>query len=170
MSRVTTAVTVLASIVLLARGSEAAKLMCPDTLTDDKTREVMATSAPEIKVRASAQNDSQKWMEVVRPLIRKAAKLAKEQRSKIIAEGVENSCSAPQQYVGQTIPVPDKASGCDHKIVIRSADDEHVWVQAVAVCKYDWACCSFEDSSKTAGYMLEGPMNPQTSTSTAIKK
>jgi hypothetical protein len=148
----------------------AVKLDCPDTLTDDKTREVMATSAPEVKVRASAQGNYQKWQEVVRPLVRKAAKQAKEQRSKILSEGIENSCTAPLQYVGQIIPVPERASGCEHKIVTRPADDEHVWVQAVAICKYDWACCTMADGAGSiAGVTLEGPLGATSSTATLKK-
>lgn len=160
----------LSLIVLVPGFSLGEKLVCPDVATYDKAKEVMATSSPEVKVRASSQNDSRRWLEIIRPLIQKAAKQAKMDRSKIMQEGIEKYCPAPEIYVGQIIPVEGKATGCDHKIVTRPAEEGAIWVQAVAICKYSWSCCSPEVMpAQPAGYTLEGPMNPQSSTTTLKK-
>ena len=89
----------------------AGKLICPDTLDDSHHRDVMATSAPEIKVRANSQEDGRHWSEIIKPLTQKAIKLAKTQRSTAIEDGVEHGCPSSQVYVGQLMPVPDKPSG-----------------------------------------------------------
>jgi hypothetical protein len=71
----------LAALILLLPGfALAGQLSCPDTPGDTRIREAMATSAPEVKVPAAAQNDSSRWSPIVKPLIQKAIKQAKEQR------------------------------------------------------------------------------------------
>jgi hypothetical protein len=138
-------------------------LNCPDTPDAVHVREVVATSAPEVKVRAALQNDSKKWQEIVRPLTQKAIKSAKTQRSVLIQEGVEKSCTSPQLYVAQIVPASAKPSGCDHKIVTRPAEENTMWVQVIATCKFAWACCipqEINSSESSTGYKLEGPLNP----------
>jgi hypothetical protein len=121
-------------------------LVCPDSLDDMQGRDVMATSAPEVKVRATTQNDGKRWAEIVRPLTVKAVKQAKAQRAMLMQEGIEKACPSNQYYVGRLIPVPERVSGCEQRVVTRPADDEHLWVQVVAICKYDSACCTTEEA------------------------
>ena len=156
-------------VILSAAQARASEWMCPETSNDLHHRQVLATSAPEIKVRSATQDVSASWVKTLKPLTTKAIRLAKEERSKAIQDGIERSCIAPQTYFAQLVNVPDTASGCEHKIVTRPADGEHIWVQVVATCKYDWSCCSPKGSGR-AGFSLEGPLggNPPTeSTSTA---
>jgi len=163
---------VSALLLLMPAAALAGKLICPDTLDDAKHREVMATSSPEVKVRASAQGDSKRWLEVIRPLTQKAVKQAKTQRAELIQQGIEHSCTLPQQYVGQIIPVPDRASGCESRVVTRPGESDFIWVQVIATCKYDWACCTPESLpgavGAAVGYTLEGPLT-QGSTTPAKK-
>jgi hypothetical protein len=135
----------------------------------------VATSAPEVKVRASSQGDSHRWSQITKPLVQKAIKLAKAQRATTIEDGIERACQAPEQFVAQLLPVPERPSGCDHRIVTRPADGEMLFVQVIATCRYNWSCCTVEDTgAKTgAGYSLEGPLGgtpPTTSSTTAPTK
>lgn len=155
-------------VVLSAAQVRAGDWVCPDTGNDLHHREVLATSAPEIKARSGAPDDSSVWAKTVKPLTTKAIRLAKEARSKAIEDGIEHSCSAPQTYVAQMVNAADTSSGCEHKIITRPADGEHIWVQVVATCKYDWSCCSPKGSGRS-GFFLEGPLGgnpPVESTST----
>src|SRR5579871_4056808 len=82
----------------------AANLFCPDSPSDVHYRESTATSAPEIKVRTSSQEDGHQWSKLIRPLKIKATKLAKDQRAIAIEEGIEHNCTSPSQiYVAQMI-------------------------------------------------------------------
>jgi len=168
------AIKMVLAALLMTSGSAlvmAGQLMCPDTSDSSHTREVMATSSPEIKVRAGSQDDSHRWAEIVKPLTQKAIKLAKAQRTTQIEDGIEHGCNSMEQYVGQILPVPDKPSGCDHRIVTRPADSEHIWVEVVAICKYDWACCTPDAkgahaaSGNATGYALEGPISGNSASS-----
>jgi hypothetical protein len=157
-------------LVLLPTLALAEKLVCPDTTDDLHHRDVMATSAPEIKVLAKSQEDTRRWTEIVRPLTQKAMKMAKIQRATLIEDGVEHGCSMPHVYVGRILPNSDMSSGCDHRVVTRPAETDHIWVQVVATCKYDWSCCTPEEDKSTrtgtgnaVGYTLEGPLSPKPS-------
>ena len=162
------ALLLLVSLSVVPNLSIGAKLMCPEAPEDSHRKEIVATSAPEVKVRANAQDDSRRWAEIVKPLTQKAIKAAKAQRAIAIQEGIEHGCPSNQTFVGQFVPAPDRASGCEHKIVTRPGDEGHVYVQVIAVCKYDWMCCTNEESvpahvappasSKPTGYKLEGPI------------
>jgi hypothetical protein len=149
----------------------ASRLECPDAIDNSQRKEIVATSAPEVKVRTSHQN-TDRWWEITKPLTRKAIKLAKEQRAEAIAQGVENLCKLPDHYVAQIIPYPNRPSGCEHKIVSRPAEEGYLWVQVVATCRYEWACCRAEENaillpgSGDAGAAAEaGPVTPGTTTS-----
>ncbi len=157
--------------MLWAAESRAGEWVCPDSGNDLHHREVLATSAPEAKVRSAVQDEAAAWAKTVKPLTAKAVKLAKEERSKAIEDGIEHSCSAPQTYVAQLVNAPETASGCEHKIVTRPADAEHLWAQVVATCKYDWSCCSPKGSGR-AGFSIEGPVGgtPPATESTATTK
>jgi hypothetical protein len=148
-------------LTLASGGSNASTLSCPDTTAPARHQEVMATSAPEIKARTASEDDSHRWTQIIKPLAQKAIKLAKEHRAAVMEDGIEHACESPQVYVGQILPVPDKPSGCDHRVITRPADDEHVWVQVVATCNYEWSCCTSDDSKMSrsggsASYSLEG--------------
>jgi hypothetical protein len=127
----------------LSHFSRASTIVCPDLPDTTHRREIVATSAPEQKVRLHAP-ESSRWGEITRPLIRKAIKQAKAMRAKQITGQIDTVCDLPKQYVAQLIPAAGKASGCDSRIITRPADDEHLWVQAIATCRYDWACCTIE--------------------------
>ena len=143
------------------------KLSCPDSDDDLHAQESTATSAPEIKLSKASPEDGHRWAKAVKPLTIKAIKLAKAQRASAMEEGIEHNCPSPQIYVGQLNPLSAQGSGCEHRIVTRPADGEHVWVQVVAICKYTWSCCSVDEgksaraaSGNSAGFTLEGPLNP----------
>jgi hypothetical protein len=158
---------------LLSTPLFAGTLNCPDTPDAVHVRDVMSTSAPEIKVRAATKEDAKRWAEITKPLILKAIKQAKTQRSDLIQEGVEQGCVAPQLYVAQIVPASAKPSGCDHRIITRPAEDNHLFVQAVATCKFAWACCvpeKVESNAPSTGYKLEGPLNPNTPKSSAASQ
>lgn len=151
------------------------KLSCPDSVDAIHQKEIMATSAPEVKVRKTAQNDGKLWIETTRPLTQKAIKLAKKARSEQIQNGIETSCMAGQVFVGQIVPLGDKPSGCEHHVVTRPADDEHLYVQVIASCRYDWACCGVEAATSlkagaTTGFVLEGPLSQSSATPAPPKK
>lgn len=151
------------------------KLSCPDSVDAIHQKEVMATSAPEVKVRKSAQNDGKSWGDIVRPLTIKAIKLAKKARSEQIQHGIETSCMTGQVFVGQIVPLGDKPSGCEHHVIARPADDEHLFVQVIATCRYDWACCATDTAAPlkagaTTGFVLEGPISQGGQNNTPPKK
>ena len=98
-------------LILSSARVHGAEWICPDSGNDLHHREVLATSAPEVKVRTTIQDDSAAWVKTLKPLTTKAIRLAKEERSKAIQEGVERSCNAPQTYVAQIVNVADTASG-----------------------------------------------------------
>jgi hypothetical protein len=153
--------------------SFAGTLNCPDTPDAVHVRDVMATSAPEIKVRSASKEDGKRWSELTRPLVVKAIKQAKTQRSDLIQEGVEQGCTTPQIYVAQIVPASAKPSGCDHRIVTRPADEGMIYVQAIATCKFAWACCTPDEvkaGESTPGYKLEGPLNPNAPRSSAASQ
>jgi hypothetical protein len=168
------------------RSAIAADLFCPTgyegVAAEAHHNDAYATSAPEVKVRAGLQADSAVWRRTTRPLILKAVEQAKAKRAASIEDGIENACGTKQQYISQIVPFEERSSGCDYRIVSRPADAEHVWVQAIAFCKYDWNCCrpttgamprsnasSGATSSGTASYSLEGPLNPEPSTTTTTR-
>jgi hypothetical protein len=155
--------------------------ICPDTSVATHHQDVVATSAPEIKVRKDSQIDEHRWAAIVKPLTQKALKQAKAERAQSIEDGIEHMCSAPEQYIAQIIPVGEKISGCEHRVVTRPADETHVWVQVMAICQYDWNCCNRDDMNSSsraagnaAGYKLEGPVSsgsmPATSSTTVKSK
>lgn len=158
ISRISLILLLMTALNVVHRGW-AATLMCSDSSNDLHHREVMATSAPEVKARATSEDDEAHWAKIVRPLTLKAVKLAKIQRAAAIEDGIEHSCSSSEQYVAQIIPVPNQVSGCEHHAVTRAGENGQVWVQVVAVCKYDWVCCSPE--AKIAGMTSSTkPANP----------
>ena len=164
---------VVSLFILGAVDVHAGRLICPDNPEDLHAREAMATSSPEVKIRVETQKDSSKYPQIIKPLVVKAIKAAKEQRSKAIQEGIEQACEAPQQYVARLLPVPHRSSGCDHRIVTRIADPGHLWVQVVATCKYDWTCCMPEEAKATGGsvgFTLEGPVTGSVPSSTGTAK
>jgi hypothetical protein len=142
----------------------AGRLQCPDSPDGIHTRDIVATSAPEIKASQASKDDTTRWNKIIHPLTLKAIKLAKAQRASVIEDGIEQSCPANLVYVAQLLPFPDKPSGCDHRIVTRPGDNGGLFVQVIATCRYTWSCCSPEEarSSKPSpvSYKLEGPLNP----------
>ncbi len=159
-------------VILLSIGvgahAHAARMQCPDAPDQIHAREITATSAPEVKLRTRLQDDSSGWKAAVRPLISKAVSLAKAERAASIESGVENGCKSPQIFIGQLTPTT-QVSGCDHRIVTRPADEGHVWVQVIAICKYTSMCCTMEEpapagtksEAHAAGVTLEGPITGQ---------
>jgi hypothetical protein len=160
----------------------AADSICPTgyegVSSDVHHSDAYATSAPEVKVRSGIQSNSSAWRKIIRPLIAKAVDQAKAKRASAIESGIENACAAKQQYTSQIVPFEERPSGCDYRVVNRLADPDHVWVLAIAFCKYDWNCCRptvavesrASETSSTAGttsFTLEGPLNPEPSTTTA---
>jgi hypothetical protein len=120
-------------------------LICPagyeGVAAESRLSEVYATSAPEKKIRTSMQKDAALWHKAVHPLIMKAIEEAKVKRAAAIEGGIENACAAKEQFVSQLIPVEGKVSSCEYRVVTRPADDEHLWVQAIANCNYESTCC-----------------------------
>jgi hypothetical protein len=153
---------ILLTVGLSLQSAHAIDLTCPDSGDELHHKDVLATSAPEIKTRAANQGDSALWAKIVKPLTQKAIKLAKDQRAVGIEDGVEHACTSPQTYVAQIVNVPDTTSGCEHHVVTRPAEADHIYVQVIATCKYDWSCCSPKESKAmhSAGFTLEGPLNP----------
>ena len=67
--------------------------------------------------------------------------------------GIETDCHPPQVYVGQFPPSED-STGCEHRVIVRSADEGVSYVQVVAICKYSAVCC--DESVKNVKYAIEG--------------
>ena len=150
------------SLVAVASNLWAGRMQCPDSADGIHPRDILATSAPEIKVGQASKDDEARFSKITRPLTLKAIRLAKAQRAAAIEEGIEQSCPSNLVYVAQLVPFPDKPSGCDHRVVTRTADNGALYVQAVATCKFTWSCCVPEVAGKPSpvSYKLEGPLNP----------